>query len=213
MLRHFLESFPDCRDNSGRSPASPARARPGPETDPYLVPAFPWRNRARRAAWNLCQFAMLQWSPRPLFKWRGFVLRQFGARLGSNVFIYPTCRIWAPWLLQVDDVATLAGDCEVYNPAGVHVSHHAIVSQGAYLCGASHDFQDPAFPLVARPICIEPYAWICARAMVLLGVTVGEGAVLAAGAVAAKDLEPWTVYAGNPAQPIKSRRRTFPPVK
>jgi putative colanic acid biosynthesis acetyltransferase WcaF len=83
-----------------------------------------------------------------------------------------------------------------------------IVSQQAYLCGATHDYRDPAFPMIWAPITIGRYAWICARATVQSGVTVGEGAVLGLGSVTARDLEPWTVYAGVPAQKIKARPRT-----
>jgi putative colanic acid biosynthesis acetyltransferase WcaF len=82
---------------------------------------------------------------------------------------------------------------------------HSIVSQEAYLCGATHDYEDPAFPLIASEISVGSYAWICARATVQPGVAIGEGAVLALGSVATRNLEPWTVYAGVPARKIKAR--------
>jgi putative colanic acid biosynthesis acetyltransferase WcaF len=66
---------------------------------------------------------------------------------------------------------------------------------------------DAAFSLVASPITIERYAWICARAVVQPGVTVKEGAVLGLAGVATRDLEPWTVYAGVPARKVKERTR------
>jgi putative colanic acid biosynthesis acetyltransferase WcaF len=84
---------------------------------------------------------------------------------------------------------------------------HAIVSQQAYICGATHDYNDPAFPLISFPMSVGAYAWVCARASVSPGVNVGEGAVLGLGSVATRDLEPWTVYAGVPAKPIKRRGR------
>jgi putative colanic acid biosynthesis acetyltransferase WcaF len=84
---------------------------------------------------------------------------------------------------------------------------HAIVSQQAYICGATHDYNDPAFPLISFPMSVGAYAWVCARASVSPGVNVGEGAVLGLGSVATRDLEPWTVYAGVPAKPIKRRVR------
>ena len=55
------------------------------------------------------------------------------------------------------------------------------------------------------------YVWVCARASVAPGVNLAEGAVLGLGSVATRDLEPWSVYAGNPAVKIKSRRRPSPP--
>jgi putative colanic acid biosynthesis acetyltransferase WcaF len=61
--------------------------------------------------------------------------------------------------------------------------------------------------LIAYAMTIEPYAWICARASVAPGVRVGEGAVLGLGSVAVRDLDPWTVYSGHPAQAIRTRQR------
>lgn len=78
--------------------------------------------------------------------------------------------------------------------------------QLVHLCTGSHDIQDSAFPLVARPIEIKANAWVAAEAFVGPGVEVGEGAVLGARGVAAKSLLPWTVYVGNPARPVGQRR-------
>jgi putative colanic acid biosynthesis acetyltransferase WcaF len=100
----------------------------------------------------------------------------------------------------------LIGDgAEIYNQALISIGSHAVISQGAYLCGATHDAHDPAFPLIASPITIGARAWICARATVMPGVTVGEGAVLALGAVATRDLDPWSVYGGIPARKLANR--------
>ncbi len=103
------------------------------------------------------------------------------------------------------DGVTLGDDAEIYNPSLVTMGSHAIVSQQAYICGATHDYNDPAFPLISFPMVLGAYCWVCARASVCPGVNVGEGAVLGLGSVAARDLDPWTVYAGVPAQPIKQR--------
>jgi putative colanic acid biosynthesis acetyltransferase WcaF len=175
--------------------------------DPYLVPAFSFSSRALRAAWGFVYCVFFRTSPRPFHAWRAFLLRCFGAKLGKNCHIYSRARIWAPWNLRCDELATIADDAIVYNPAVITVGSHAIVSQQAYLCGATHDYEDAKFPLVALPIDIGAHAWICARATVQPGVSVGTGAVLALGAVATKDLEPWTVYGGLPARKIKMRMR------
>ncbi len=87
---------------------------------------------------------------------------------------------------------------EIYNPAPVRLGSHAILSQNSYLCGATHDFDDPGFPLLAYTMELGAYAWVCARACVAPGVNVGEGAVLGLASVATRDLEPWGVYAGSP---------------
>jgi putative colanic acid biosynthesis acetyltransferase WcaF len=173
--------------------------------DPYLVPAFPLSNRLRRAAWGFVYVIFFRTSPRPFHSWRAFLLRRFGAKLGPNVHICPRARIWAPWNLVCGNQATIADDAIVYNPERIELGSHAIVSQQAYLCGATHDYEDFRFPLIALPISVGDYAWVCARATVQPGVSVGEGAVLALGGVATQDLAPWTVYGGVPARKIKMR--------
>lgn len=128
------------------------------------------------------------------------MLRLFGAKIGPQNSIYPTCIIWAPWLLQTEEVVSIGPDAEVYNPGGALLRHHTVVSQGAYLCGATHNYNSQDFTYIKRKIKLEPYVWICAKAIVLPGVQCGAGSVLGAGAVAARNLAPWTVYTGNPAQ-------------
>ena len=175
--------------------------------DPYLQPHTTLRDRCARALWQVVYAVLFRPSPRPLHVWRALLLRCFGATLGPNCHIYPRCRVWAPWKLSCDDSACIADGAVVYNAATVHLGSHAVVSQDAYLCAATHDCDDPAFPTITAPISIGPYAWICARAAVLPGVTVHAGAVLGLGSVASRDLEAWQVYAGVPAVRIRERKR------
>lgn len=173
--------------------------------DPYLEASFPLGNRLLRFLWGIVYTTLFRLSPRPFHAWRNFLLRCFGAVLGRGCHIYPKARIWAPWNLTCGDVVAVADEAIIYNPERVQLGSHSTISQQAYLCGASHDPNHPAFPLVAAPINVGAYAWVCARATVQLGVHVGEGAVLGLGAVATKDLEPWSIYVGIPARKIKDR--------
>ena len=177
--------------------------------DPYLRPAFSFRDRLRRLNWNICWSLFYRTSPRPLHSWRSFLLRLFGATLGPNCHFYPRSKVWAPWNLVCADQVTAGDGAEIYNPAPVTLGSHAILSQEAYVCAATHDYDDPAFPLIAYAINIGAYAWVCARASVAPGVNLGEGAVLGLGSVATRSLDPWTVYAGVPAVKVKDRRQ-FP---
>ncbi len=174
--------------------------------DPYARAAFSWRNRALRALWGVVRALLFRPSPRPAFGWRNALLRAFGARIASGCHIYPKCDVWAPWNLQCDELATIADGAVVYNPSIVRLGSHSIVSQQAYLCGATHDLDDPAFPLVSAPITLGAYAWVAARATVLPGVRLGDYAVLGLGSVATRDLEPGWVYVGVPARKVRPRR-------
>ncbi len=137
------------------------------------------------------------------------LLRLFGAKLGPNCKFYPSSRVWAPWNLVCSDLVAVGDGAEIYNPAPVRLGSHAILSQNSYLCGATHDFDDPAFPLLAYVMEVGAYAWVCARACVAPGVNIGEGAVLGLASVATRDLEPWGVYAGSPAVKVKQRNRVI----
>ena len=193
-----------------RKPHYNAAEQISPDTaaDPYLRPAFAASDRARRFIWSICHAVLYRTSPRPFHGWRTFLLRCFGAQMGSNCHFYPNSRVWAPWNLICAENVTAADGVDIYNPAPVRFGSHAILSQEAFVCGATHDYDDPRFPLLAYAMEFGAYSWICARAIVAPGVSVGEGAILGLGSVATRDLEPWTVYAGAPAQKIKDRRRT-----
>jgi putative colanic acid biosynthesis acetyltransferase WcaF len=171
----------------------------------FAQPTFTRRNRLLRALWSVCWFLMARWTPPLLHRWRIFLLNLFGARVSKSASVYSSAKIWAPWNLTVLPFGTLGPEVYCYNIAPVSIGLKAIVSQGAFLCTGTHDYRAPDFPLVAKPITISDSAWICARAFVGPGVTVGSGAVLGAMSVATNELEPWTVYAGNPA--IRKRNR------
>jgi putative colanic acid biosynthesis acetyltransferase WcaF len=210
VLQAIILSDKNIMSSALRHSLQESAAKSRQSTDPYLIPAFPLSDRLLRAVWGIAYVTFFRLSPRPFHAWRAFLLRCFGAKIGKQCHIYGRARIWAPWNLVCDDQATIGEDAVIYNPEVVELGSHAIVSQEAYLCGATHDYEDPKFPLVAFPISIGSYAWICARATVQPGVCVGNGAVLALGSVATKDLEPWTVYGGIPARRIKARRKITP---
>jgi len=175
------------------------------DSDAYKKSVFSNLNKVKRLIWNLTWLIFCSWTPAPLHFWRVFVLRIFGAKIGNSNFIYPDCIIWAPWNLFTEDVVTIGPGVEIYNPIKVKLAHHSIISPDAYLCGATHDYNSIDFTYIKKEITIEPYVWICAQAIVLPGVTCQEGSVLGAGSVTSKDLESWSVYAGNPSKFIKKR--------
>jgi len=94
--------------------------------------------------------------------------------------------------------------------ATIKIGSHVCISQGAYLCTGNHDWSDPAFGLIIKPIIIEDGAWIGARAVVLPGVSVASHAVVTAGSVLSQTTEPYVIYAGNPASAIKKRNMNPP---
>lgn len=165
--------------------------------------SFTLRHQLARGLWGLCWLLLCRWTPRPFHAWRALVLRAWGAKLGARTHVYPGAIIWAPWQLTLADDACLADDAEAYNVAPIELGERAIVSQGAFLCTASHDHRDPSFPLTHAPIRLEARAWVAARAIVLPGVTIGVEAAVGAGSVVTKDVPAGCTVAGNPARIVR----------
>jgi len=159
----------------------------------------------RRVLWMLLGRPLFAWSPRPFFGWRRFVLRRFGAEIGTGVNIYPSATIYFPWNLTVGDWSAVGEHAMIYNLGPITIGAQVTVSQNAHLCAGTHDHTDPAMPLLKPPITVEDQAWICADAFVGPRVTVGEGAIVGARAVAVKDVEAWSIVGGNPARAIGTR--------
>jgi putative colanic acid biosynthesis acetyltransferase WcaF len=161
----------------------------------------------KRVLWSLVQATLYRGSFHTWNGWRATLLRAFGARVGPRCTIRRTSRIYYPWNLTMGALAALGDDVVVYNLGPVTLGERVSVSQEVYLCGGSHDYRLRTMPLVTAPIVLKDDAWVCARAFVGPGVTVGEGAIVGAAAVAMKDVPDWTIVAGNPAQFIKERPR------
>ncbi|WP_108815402.1 acetyltransferase [Loktanella sp. Alg231-35] len=163
--------------------------------------ATSWSHREKlgRALWALA-YPLFGLSPRPLWGWRRWLLRRFGAQIGAEVHVYPSTRIAVPWHLQIGDHAAIGDRAILYALGRIEIGARATVSQNAHLCAGTHAWREPARPLIRAAIVIGEDAWICADAFVGPGVQIGAGAVLGARGVAMRDLAPGHIGAGNPMQ-------------
>lgn len=125
--------------------------------------------------------------------------------MGSEVHVYNTATIYMPWNLEINDWSSIGEHVFIYNLGKVTIGRRATISLRAHLCAGTHDYGDKTLPLIKPPIVIQDDTWICADAFIGPGVTIHEGAVVGARAVVMKDVDPWAVVAGNPAQFIKKR--------
>ena len=164
------------------------------------------KNQVVRMLWTIVWGVFARPLPRSVGSgWKRFLLRLFGAKIDATAIVYSSAKVYYPANLTMGAYACLASDVDCYNVAPITIGANSTVSQGAYLCTASHDITDPLNPLVTKPIVIEDQAWVAAGAFVGMGVTIGQGAVVGARAAVFKDVEPWTVVGGNPAKFIKRR--------
>lgn len=177
--------------------------------NPYTSASFSLTHRLKRLTWNIVDILFFKTSPRPLHVWRSILLRLFGAKIGKGAHIYPGAKIWAPWNLIVADYVGIADGVTIYNMDKIHIGSYSVISQGAHLCGGSHDYNSSNFQLYAKPIILGQHVWICAEAFVSLGTNIPDGVVIGARSLVTKSIhEPWTVYAGHPAKLIGQRTRS-----
>lgn len=162
-------------------------------------------NRVIRAVWVIIWLTLYRTSPSIFHGWRCFLLRCFGARIGSDVHPYPSSVIWAPWNLTMDDHSCLGHGVICYNVAPVYIGKNATVSQFSHICTATHNYKTQAMTLLVAPVKIGSFAWVTADVFVGPGVTIGDGAVINARSSVFSDIKPWTVARGNPAKSYKER--------
>lgn len=165
------------------------------------------RSKVARVVWSVIWALLFRPTPRGnLFRhWRVVLLKLFGAKVKWTSNVLPSCRIWQPWKLTMGAYACLSENVDCYTVDEIIIGNQATVSQGVKLCTAGHDISSSIMELTHAPIIIRDGAWVAAWSIILPGVTIGEGAVVAAGAVVTKDVEPWTVVGGNPSMFLKKR--------
>jgi len=133
------------------------------------------------------------------------ILRAFGASIGSGVVIKPSVNIKYPWKLKIGDHSWIGENVWIDNLAEVTLGQHVCLSQGAMLLTGNHNYKKTGFDLVIGKIVLQNGVWIGAKSIVAPGVICHTHAVLAVQSVANKNLEPYTIYQGNPALPQKKR--------
>ena len=165
-------------------------------------------NKLRRAIWNVVRFGLFRPFGTKVFRpWRIFLLKLFGANVAWSAEVYASSKVWAPWLLTLGNQSCIGPHAIVYNQARVTLDDDACLSQYAYVCTAGHEScttNNARTGLVVAPVTIGQGAWVGTRAYVNMGVSVGEGAVVAACACVVKDVLPRTIVGGNPAVVIKT---------
>lgn len=136
--------------------------------------------------------------PFPYFIKRA-ILRLFGAEIASGVVLKQRVVIKYPWFLKIGSNSWIGESVWIDNLTAVTVGANCCISQGAMLLTGNHNYKKATFDLIVKEITLEDGAWIGAKSTVCPGVTVGTHAVLSTGSIATKNLEPYSIYQGNPA--------------
>jgi putative colanic acid biosynthesis acetyltransferase WcaF len=155
--------------------------------------------------WWVVHTTLFKCSPQFAYKWRAFLLRLFGAKIGKNTIIRPSVRITYPWKVTIGDYSWIGDNAELYSLGVINIGNNVVVSQKSYLCTGSHDYRSGSFDIYANPIVIEDEAWIATDVFIAPGVTIGKGSVIGARSSVYHDMPEGMICIGNPAKPIKPR--------
>jgi acetyltransferase-like isoleucine patch superfamily enzyme len=151
--------------------------------------------------WFYLKFASLL----PSNHLRKLALQCLGAKLEKGVVIYSGFEIRNPWNLTIRRGSIIGHNCILDCRAPVTICENVNFSSQVAVWTAQHDPQSATFDVKYGPVTVEERAWLSFRTTVLPGVTIHEGAVLAAHAVATKDIPPFSIAAGIPAHVIGKR--------
>lgn len=172
----------------------------------YAQESYNRSDKYIRELWNLCWLIFAWPFPKSsAHKWKCMLLKFWGAKINYTCIVYNSAKIYKPWNLIMDDFSTIGTNTIIYNSTTIHIGKYSTISDGSYLCTASHDISSNTNEQIDKPIIIKDRVWIASQAFIGPGVNICEGAVVGARAVVFKDVDPWTVVAGNPAKFIKKR--------
>ena len=111
--------------------------------------------------------------------------------------------------LKVGKHSHINRNCLIDARGELMIADNVSISQRVVIMSMSHDYRSPDFKTIKSRIIIDNYVWIGVNATIIGDVHIGEGAVVCAGAVVTKDVEPYTVVAGVPATVIRTRPKTL----
>jgi acetyltransferase-like isoleucine patch superfamily enzyme len=133
-------------------------------------------------------------------------LRMIGTQIGSGTIVFRGTTVFGAEKLELGERVHVGFRVVLDARGGIKVGNDVTISSDSQLLTAKHDPQSSGFERQVAPVVIESHAWVATRAMVLAGVTLGRGAIVAAGAVATRDVAKDTIVAGVPAKEIGARR-------
>lgn len=141
----------------------------------------------------------------PLYRLRHAYLRKIlGIKLGKSSAVHMGCFITGKHI-RIGNHSIINRRCYLDGRGGLSIGNQVSISPEVYLLSLDHKPHSPSFETVVKPLQLEDYVWIGARAIILPGLTLGKGCIVGAGAVVTRDVAPYSIVAGNPARTIGNR--------
>lgn len=158
-----------------------------------------WRNSLEWMFISILKFI-------PSRKLRMALLRWRGAKIAKDVAMFASVEVRNPSGLKIEGGCSIGPKVLLDARKGLEIHKSVTIAYDTIIWTLHHDMNAPDFHVCGAKTIIDDYAWICSRAILLPGVHIGKGAVVASGAVVTKDVEPYTIVGGVPAKPIGKRQ-------
>lgn len=132
-------------------------------------------------------------------------LKIIGLKYSNPIRIYGKFEIRNPWKIKIGKYTNIGHRCTLDGRGGITIGERVNISSEVMIWTWQHDHRLKNFGIVEKPVVIEDYCWISARAIILPGVTLGKGTVVAAGSIVTKDIPSYSIVGGIPAKIIGKR--------
>lgn len=137
---------------------------------------------------------------------RRFVYRVGGIKIGRGSSIHMGVKLYDTKNIVIGNDSIIGEGCVLDGRDELKIDNHVALASEVMIYNSQHDTSDENFTAVNKPVHIEDYVFIGPRVIILPGVTIGKGSIIAAGAVVTKDVDPYSICAGVPAQKIGERK-------
>lgn len=129
---------------------------------------------------------------------------------GANIFIFPPFHFTSPEGIEFGNQINIAQNCLIGGAGKVEIGNFVMIGPNSCILSSNHGYNRPDIPMLRQkptlaPVKIKDDVWIGANVVILPGVTVNQGAIVGAGSIVTKDVEPYSIVAGNPAKLLKKR--------
>lgn len=142
----------------------------------------------------------------PLHSVRKLSYRLAGVKIGKNSYVHMGCRFYLPINITIGNGTIIGDHCFLDGRAKLSIGNHVDIASGVLIYNSEHDINSEGFDPIEEPVEIRDYVFIGPRAIILPGVKIGKGAVVAAGAVVTDDVKPFEIVGGIPAKVIGERK-------
>jgi len=142
----------------------------------------------------------------PLYSVRKLFYKLAGVRIGKGSVIHTGCRFFNPKGISIGEDTIIGYGAFLDGRAPLKVGNHVAIASEVMIYNSEHDIHREDMGVVEEPVVIEDYVFIGPRVIILPGVRIGKGSVVAAAAVVTHDVPPGKIVAGVPAKEIGERK-------